>query len=239
MSPREGNNHLNIHGFGPADVALLKQVADESARNVARELFTAMGLDINNPLDAQRSFLMLRELSTGNGFREDMSWVRKRRKRGEGITGKLINTGIGILVLGAANTLWSGLTGIKSLLPSAVALAVTSTLLACTPAFATWKPEYAQLPQEVQDWYANAELTPEAQQRFAFKKCCAKSEVVKTQFHVSKATAGDEWFWLDGETWKRVPPDIIHWNEHAPGGEPTLFVYDGRETCFFPPDAGI
>lgn len=36
-----------------------------------------------------------------------------------------------------------------------------------------------------------------------------------------------------------VPPDIIHWGESAPGGQPTLFVYSGMETCFFPGDSGI
>lgn len=229
-------NHLNISGFGPGDIALLKQVADESARNVARELFIAMGLDINNPLDAQRSFLMLRELSTGNGFREDMTWVRKRRRRGESIIGKGITAAVGLAVVGSLSTFW---TGLRSLFPGAAfAFVISSTLLACTPAIATWKPEYAQLPQPVRDWYANAKLTPEAQSRFPFKHCCEQSEVVKTKFCVNKIDAGDEWHWLDGEIWKRVPADIIHWNERAPDGQPTLFLFQGQETCFYPPDAG-
>src|SRR3954449_6861104 len=37
---------------------------------------------------------------------------------------------------------------------------------------ATWKPEYANNPPEVQDWYRNAELTEAAKIRFPFKKCC-------------------------------------------------------------------
>lgn len=106
---------------------------------------------------------------------------------------------------------------------------------------AHWRPEYASQPPEVQAWYQNAELTKEAQQRFHFQKCCAHSDVVQTQFRVNKATAGDEWFWLDPDTnaWRRVPADIIHWGESAPGGQPTLFVYSGMETCFFPGDSGI
>jgi len=102
-----------------------------------------------------------------------------------------------------------------------------------------WKPEYASQPAEVQQWYQNAELTKAAQARFPFKKCCDNADVVKARFNVNKTTAGDEWYWLDGENWRRIPDDIIHWEERAPNGQPTLFVYDGRETCFFPGDGGI
>jgi hypothetical protein len=104
---------------------------------------------------------------------------------------------------------------------------------------AEWKPEYASAPQHVREWYKNAELTPAARRRFAFKHCCDHADVVRTKFQVSKSTAGDEWYWLDGESWRRVPDDIIHWNEKAPDGQPTLFVYSGKETCFYPGEEGI
>jgi hypothetical protein len=121
---------------------------------------------------------------------------------------------------------------------AALSLALPS---ACTihPAFATWKPQYASAPQAVQDWYRAAELTEAAKQRFPFTKCCDHADVVRTKFQVNKTTAGDEWFYLDGGTWKRIPDDIIHWGESAPGGQPTLFVYAGKETCFFPGESGI
>ena len=32
----------------------------------------------------------------------------------------------------------------------------------------------------MRDWYKNAELTPQAQKRFAFKTCCDHADVVKT-----------------------------------------------------------
>ncbi len=111
--------------------------------------------------------------------------------------------------------------------------------LLCYPAQAEWKPEYANAPQAVRDWYKNAELTFEARKRFAFKNCCEHADVVRTKFQVNKTSAGDEWFWLDGATWRRVPNDIIHWNQHAPDGRPTLFVYSGKETCFYPGEEGI
>lgn len=105
---------------------------------------------------------------------------------------------------------------------------------------ATWKPEYAAYPQDVQDWYRQAELTEAAQQRFPFKKCCDHSDVVNTKFSVNKTTGGDEWFYEDTPGhMKRIPDDIVHWDQHAPSGKPTLFVYDGKETCFFPGESGI
>jgi hypothetical protein len=100
--------------------------------------------------------------------------------------------------------------------------------------------QWAGQPQAVRDWYAQAELTPAAQQRFHFTSCCAHADVVRTKFRVG--TAGeDAWEWLDGSTWRAVPADIIHWNEHAPDGQPTLFVLPGTSspTCFYPPDGGI
>lgn len=104
---------------------------------------------------------------------------------------------------------------------------------------AEWKPEYDLLPPEIRAWYRNAELTPEAQARLPFKKCCDHADVVKTKFSVNKTNNGDEWFYLAGSGWRRIPDDVIHWGESAPGGQPTLFVYSGAETCFFPGDGGI
>lgn len=99
--------------------------------------------------------------------------------------------------------------------------------------------QWAGQPPEVRDWYRDAELTLAARQRFPFVKCCTQSDVVRTQFRVDKVSGADAWWWRDGETWKRVPDDIIHWGEHAPDGQPTLFVFLGKETCFFPGDSGI
>lgn len=109
-----------------------------------------------------------------------------------------------------------------------------------TAVHAEWRPEYALQPPEVRAWYSNAELTPAAKERFPFKKCCDHADVVKTKFSVNHTSHGDEWFYenIPGN-WKRIPPDIIHWGQSAPGGRPTLFVYGKDETCFFPGDSGI
>jgi hypothetical protein len=121
----------------------------------------------------------------------------------------------------------------------AVPLGLAALLMLVAQAQATWKPEYASNAPEVQAWYQNAELTEAARIRFPFKKCCDHSDVVKTRFAVNKTNNGDEWFWLDGDNWRKIPADIIHWGQTAPSGQPTLFVYSGKETCFFPGDSGI
>jgi len=64
-------------------------------------------------------------------------------------------------------------------------------------------------------------------------------DVVKTKFNVNRTSNGDEWYWLDGDHWRRIPDDVIHWGRHAPSGQPTLFIYSGKETCFFPADGGL
>ncbi len=117
---------------------------------------------------------------------------------------------------------------------------VAVCLLTATSAQAEWKPEYADSPSETRDWYRNAELTEAAKVHFPFKKCCDHADVVKTKFHVNRTTRGDEWYYvnkLDGR-WTRVPDYVIHWGKSAPGGLPTLFIYNHKETCFFPGEGG-
>lgn len=93
------------------------------------------------------------------------------------------------------------------------------------------------------DWYAEAELTEAARTRLgvSWKKCCNQSEVVRTKFRVDRTTYDDVWEWFDPmlNKWRVVPADIIHWGVHAPDKRPTLFIYGGIETCFYPPEEGI
>jgi hypothetical protein len=138
----------------------------------------------------------------------------------------------------------------KEAIKAAIATIVGAFLivLLADTTLARWKPEYASRPQAVRDWYDKASLTASAQERLGFVRCCKESEVVRAQFRVDRAAAhgADQWWWLDGDTWKRIPDDIIHWGEHAPDGRPTLFVLDqpfldwpaGTPTCFWPPLEG-
>jgi hypothetical protein len=82
------------------------------------------------------------------------------------------------------------------------------------------------------------EILPEARKRLPWNKCCNHAEVLRTKFMPIKENGQDGYLYLIGEMWKRVPPDIIHWGEKAPDGRPTLFIYQGKETCFFPAEGG-
>lgn len=117
-------------------------------------------------------------------------------------------------------------------------LAALPLCLMLGAAHAEWKAEYANQPQEIRDWYRNAELTEAAQARFGFKSCCAHSDRVLTRFR--PLGRDDGWEFVDEHNqWSRVPQDIIHTDKFAPGGEPIMFAVGGRPTCFFPPQGGI
>jgi hypothetical protein len=99
------------------------------------------------------------------------------------------------------------------------------------------------LPAWSDSWFERQTLNAPTMKRLnvGWNSCCLGSEVVKTQFRVNKTSNGDEWYYMKDGTWKRVPDDTIHWGQHAPGGEATLFIYfmTGDETCFYPPQEGI
>lgn len=118
---------------------------------------------------------------------------------------------------------------------------------------ATWKREYANTPQAVQQWFRSARLTDAARKRFGFQNCCDQSDRYETRFRVDKQTAGDAWFYQVDGNWVRIPDDVIHSDEiHAKDPkddalpefeqmrrEGVLFIYDGKPTCFWPPQGGI
>jgi len=117
---------------------------------------------------------------------------------------------------------------------------VLTTMLFLSTSMATYKSEYADAPQAVKDWYANAELTEAAKQRFSFTKCCNQAESVKTAFRVG-VKGNDVWEYQkpDG-SWGVVPEDVIHYGQSGPHGEAILFqLPSGEITCFFPPDGGL
>ena len=86
------NSRIHIEGLKPADVAMLKSVADEAAQQAVNKTLTAMGLDPSQPFEAQA----------------DMLWVRATRERCEGAIGKATITIIGLIVAGAATAFWVG-----------------------------------------------------------------------------------------------------------------------------------
>jgi hypothetical protein len=115
---------------------------------------------------------------------------------------------------------------------------LATIILFATTARAVDNGQWANSPNR--GWYQAQELNPEARIRLgvSWKSCCEHSDVVKTRFRVERTTAADEWWWLDGNTWRLVPADIIHWNDPTPDGQPVLFVYSGLPTCFYPGETG-
>ena len=113
-------------------------------------------------------------------------------------------------------------------------------MLTTLPLQVPWKPQYADVPPEIRQWYETRTLTPAAEARLHYHSCCAHSDVVKTTFKVNSVNGQDEWWWLDANnTWQRVPDDVIHYDEHAPGGDPVMFAVGQTPTCFYPPNGGI
>lgn len=109
--------------------------------------------------------------------------------------------------------------------------------LGALPSLARDNGQWVGTDPAVREWYRTRTLTPAAEKRIGFKSCCDHSDVVKTQFRAGDNR--DQWLWLNGERWEVVPPDIIHWGDVTPTGEPVLFAVGGRPTCFFPGTGGI
>ena len=102
--------------LSPGDVALLRDLAESAAEKAVSKTFLAMGLDVNDPISAQRDFGVLRDMTSmlkDDEFHRDLEWTRRTRKLHDGMVGKIVYSSIGLAVLGAANALW---TGIKALM---------------------------------------------------------------------------------------------------------------------------
>ena len=119
---------------------------------------------------------------------------------------------------------------------------ILCSIVGMNPSYARYKVEYDKLPQEVREWYQTRTLTPKAEERLHIHGCCDNADVVDTEFKSEKDPNGwhDIWYYKgpNGDFIK-VPEDIIHWDEHAPGGKPVLFMYHGQESCFFPPSGAV
>jgi hypothetical protein len=71
--------------------------------------------------------------------------------------------------------------------------------------------------------------------------CCGVADTVKTKF---KVEAGDErypadrWYAWINDQWIPIPPEKIV-NDHAPDGQPYLFMLAGTVQCFVRPRGGL
>jgi hypothetical protein len=111
MAREEGGMHTR--DLKPADIALLKDVAEQASEATVNRIFLSLGLDVSQPIKAQQDFAFLRRIASGAADEEeraDREWVRRSRRRSESISTKIINTSVGLLVVGAMNAFWAGMT---------------------------------------------------------------------------------------------------------------------------------
>ena len=132
-------------------------------------------------------------------------------------------------------------------------ISVSSLLIvACIPAGARWKGEYAGASPEARAWFYSQRLSTEAQRRLGlgFSSCCDAGDVYPRRFRVvndGSKYGHEEWQYERGGEWLSIPSDIIEHTE-TPTGQPVLFLfpYDGMPNvkkgtpvCFkLPPTKG-
>lgn len=73
--------------------AMIREVVEETTKKAVEETFLRMGLQTDDPIEAQRDFQHLR------------SW----RKSTESLGAKALAVAVGILITGALGALWAGL----------------------------------------------------------------------------------------------------------------------------------
>lgn len=116
---KEGSpQHHQISKWSAGDVALFKDIADAAAEKAVEKTFTAMGLDPNDPIAAQRDFVVLRELAQNANDperRADDEWTHRTRVRMEGAFGKAVITAVGLAVLSAGHAIVAGAKAIISM----------------------------------------------------------------------------------------------------------------------------
>jgi hypothetical protein len=107
---------IHVRGLSPGDVALLRDVAEAAAEKAVKSTFVALGLDPDDPINAQKNFVFLRNLAAAGEDPEaqaDAQWLRRTRKRAEGIVGKAFTTAVGVTVL---HVIYLNVSGLKSAL---------------------------------------------------------------------------------------------------------------------------
>lgn len=106
------------------------------------------------------------------------------------------------------------------------------------PSLVGWAEEQMVTPE----YGRNRGICPEQDPNNVQCKCCNESEIPKAEYRVSTGAIDERgypkeewWYKREGsDQWRMVPEDVIHWGEHAPDGQPVLFLLGGKERCFFP-----
>lgn len=120
-----------------------------------------------------------------------------------------------------------------------VAKLLLAVILCSFPSFGG-AHEHPGKSAEYQKWASEAKTLPEARKTFPspWNYCCNHAEVIPVK-DIIFPVGNEGWKWNDNGTIKNIPNVIIHWHDSAYDNQPTLFVYQGVMTCFFPPQGGV
>jgi hypothetical protein len=129
-----------------------------------------------------------------------------------------------------AHKIWSAL----------LAAAISPVFCTAGLAHATWPDgpnkqwlESLQRPDNDQHPYRNSD--PKS------LSCCGAADTVQTKFKVENSGGQypeDTWYaWLK-DSWVKIPPEKIV-QDHAPDGQPYLFMLAGTVQCFVRPKGGL
>ena len=91
----------------PADV---KAIAEATGRAIVRETLLAIGIDVDNPIEAQEDFAVMRavgKLAMDPEFRKDIEHARKWRKALEQVETRGLLTAVAVIVAGAVGLIWA------------------------------------------------------------------------------------------------------------------------------------
>lgn len=90
----------------------IEEIAERAATKAVHSILITLGVDVQNPLEAQRDFHTLRDLTklaADPEFQKDLQHIRAWRKRSEAISSKGALAFLTAVVTGAATALWVGI----------------------------------------------------------------------------------------------------------------------------------
>lgn len=90
----------------------VETIAEKAAQRAVKETFLHIGINLDNPLDAQRDFYLMREigrLAEDENFRKDLQHIRSWRLRTESATRGGVIFVITAILGGFMTTIWAGI----------------------------------------------------------------------------------------------------------------------------------
>lgn len=89
----------------------VEEIATAAATKAVRETLLTIGVDISHPIEAQRDFVVMRQigrLAMDAEFRKDLEFAREWRLGLQTLRTAGFRTAIGVLVTGMIGALWLG-----------------------------------------------------------------------------------------------------------------------------------